>query len=373
MFPILRKIFQEQSQRKRGADLAFGAVRALGAIGGPEVRTFLLRAVGNADFRVRLAAAEVMAAQEPMDVNIRGALRKLLVDDEPVVRQVTAMTIGKTASDEVKELIPELADRLEDAHIKTRDVAHRALKRLTDKDFGFDPAHWKSWWKNRSETPGPKKPAPSTSVSTYYGVNVHSDRLLFIVDLSGSMAFPWGQDTTRIDVAREELAKALTKLDPGTLFNIIVFSDKVKSWRKGAVLAKPDTVERALKWMDKVFKEPRGGTFMHAALERAFIENPRVDTIFLLTDGLATDGEPIVPEAILASVGTWNRYRRVVINTFALTLEDLDKKGMNEANLAQIKRFMQQLARLTDGQAKVVTDLPPGFVKKGTSPKNGKK
>jgi len=364
----LQEIFAEQSKRRDGIDLAYGAVRGLGSIGAlggeaaGEVRRFLLRAVGHTDFRVRLAAAEVMPSQVPLDINVRGAIRTLLKDDAPVVRQATAAAIGDA---EIEEFVPELAEQLLDVHIKTRAVAHEALKRITDKDLGYDPAHWKGWFENRAENVGPVKATPSTSVSTYYGVKVHSDRMLFIVDLSGSMAFPWGQDTTRIDVARAELSRVLKQLDPGTLFNMIVFADKVKAWRKAETLATADTVESALKWMNKVFKEPRGGTYMHAALERAFRENAKIDTIFLLTDGLATDGEPIVPEAILASVNTWNRYRRVVIHTFALTLEDLDKKGLHERNLGEIKKFMRQLARLTGGTSKIVTDLPKGMRKNG--------
>lgn len=363
----LIEMFAEQSTKREGMDLASAAIRALGAIGARggtgavdkqqagEVRRFLLRAVGNPDFRVRLAAAEVAAQQVPLDINMRGALRQLLGDESPVVRQATAEGIGKA---KLEELIPELAARLNDVHIKTRDVAHTALIAITGKDLGYDADHWQTWFKHRAESEVPAKSSPSASVTSYYGVRVHSDRMLFIVDLSGSMAFPWGQDTTRIDVARAELRRVLKGLNPDSLFNIIVFSDKVKAWRKGEILATPDAVERALAWMGKTFKEPRGGTYMHAALEKAFAENAKVDTIFLLTDGLATDGEPIVPEAILASVSSWNRYRGVTIHTFALTLEKLDKKGIHRRNLADIKKFMRQLAHLTGGVARVVDDIP---------------
>ena len=223
-------------------------------------------------------------------------------------------------------------------------------------------------------------PKSSSSVPTYYGVNVHSDRLLFIVDLSGSMAFPWGRDDTRIAVARDELKKVLTNLapekngaaleGPATLFNVIVFSDQVSSWRKGEAVATRKNVAEALEWVTKTFEQPTGGTYMHAALEKAFAENPNVDTIFLLTDGLATDGEPIVPEAILASLNVWNRYRRVVIHTIALTLEELDPRGVPKRNLDEIKKFMRQIANLTHGECKIVTRPP---TKKAKSAKGARK
>ena len=110
------EVFSEQSTKREGMDLASAALRALGAIGARggtdavdkqqagEVRRFLLRAVGNPDFRVRLAAAEVAAQQVPLDINMRGALRQLLGDESPVVRQATAEGIGKA---KIEELIPE--------------------------------------------------------------------------------------------------------------------------------------------------------------------------------------------------------------------------------------------------------------------------
>jgi len=351
-----RALFMEQGERRDGIDLAYAALQALGSIGGPAVRSTLLRAVGHRDYRIRLAAADVMARQQPTDVNVRGALRKLLVDDAPVVRQAAAASIGEA---KLEELLPELSERLLDAHVKTRDVAYRALKQITGEDLGFDPEDWMRWWKYRSEDAKAHRLAPSSTSASYYGVQVRSDRLLFIVDLSGSMAFPWGHDETRIAVARSQLRLALSHLAPSSLFNMIVFSDKVKAWRKGEVQAQPDTVKRALAWVGKTFNEPHGGTFMHAALEIAFRDNPQTDTIFLLTDGLATDGTPIVPEAILSSVRIWNRYRRVVVNTFALTLEDMDPGGLERRELVEIKHFMRQLARLTGGTCQIIRKPPP--------------
>ncbi len=349
------ELFAIYSVKRAGMPLAHAAVRAAGSINGREVRPFLIRGVAHENWRIRLAVADVMAWQKPADVNVRGALKRLLVDDEPVVRQRAATSIGEAR---FEELLPEVADLLNDPHIKTRSVAHEALRRLTHKDIGYDPVHWKEWWKSRPDSIGKIKPSPSSSVVTYYGVNVHSDRLIFVVDVSGSMAMPRGGKTTRIKVARDELRKVLLALDPKTVFNVIVFSDKVKAWRRGEAPASQANVAKVLGWLDKTLAEPRGGTYMHAALKKAFAENPEMDTVFLLTDGLASDGEPIVPEAILASVSSWNRYRRVVIHTFALTLENEAPDLQPRKNLAEIKRFMKQLATATGGRCTVVTKAP---------------
>ena len=353
----LLEIFETSQGKERRIHLAHAALRAIGSIASRKDRTFLLRGPSYEDWRLRLAAADVMGLQKPIDLNIRNALKQLLHDEKSVVREAAALSTGRAR---IVELTDDLADLLQDAHLKTRRVALEALERMHHKNLGWDPEDWRRWWKTLAHEPERPLQQPSTSSASYYGVQVYSDRVLFIVDLSGSMAFPWGKDVekTRIGVARAQLRKVLQDLDPDTLFNVIVFSDKVKAWRKGETLATRESVAAALTWIDKTFDKPEGGTFMHDALETAFAENPEVDTIFLLTDGLATDGEPIVPEAILASVNRWNRFRRVVVNTFALTLEDLDPDGLNKGNLVEIKRFMRRLAMLTGGECTVVSRLP---------------
>jgi len=348
-------LYAEYAPKRDGMAIAHAAVRALGSVGGLEVRPFLLGAASHANWRIRLAVADVMASQKPFDVNVRGTLRKLLTDDEPVVRQRTAASVGESR---ITELLPEVAALLDDSHVKTRAVAHDALRHLTHKDLGYDPEDWIEWWKHQTEEVGAIKPSPSSSVVTYYGVSVRSDRLIFVVDVSGSMSMPKGGTTTRIEVARRELRRVLALLDPDTLFNVIVFSDKVKAWRKGQALATKDNVARVTQWLDRTLAEPRGGTFMYAAFEKAFTENPDMDTMYLLTDGLASDGEPIVPEAILASIDGWNRYRRVTIDTFALTLEDETPATPPAANLEPIKAFMRQVAAITGGRCTVVTKAP---------------
>jgi HEAT repeat protein len=374
----LQEIYEQEQERRTGVHLAYAAARAIGSIGARhgdesrEVRRFLIRAAKSPDFRLRLAVAEATAKQQELDLNMRGLLRTLLADEKSAaVRQAAARGIGDAG---LQEFVPELAERLEDERIKTRDVAYEALVKISDRDLGYDASHWKAWFENRSESETPQKTTPYAAESSYFGVRVHSDRVLFIVDLSGSMAYPWGQETTRLDVARSELQAALQHLPSGTLFNIIAFSDSVKSWQRKESAATPKSVKSALKWMARVFKEPRGGTFMYAALEKAFTENPQVDTIFLLSDGLATDGEPIVPDAIYESVNEWNRYRRVTIHTFALTLEDLPQKGLPPDAFDDVKAFMQRLAAETGGTSHVIKDVPTSkaATKPRSAPKKGK-
>jgi HEAT repeat protein len=67
-------------------------------------------------------------SQKPFDLNVSGALKKLMVDPVPVVKQATAASIGAAR---LEELVPELTQHLEAPHVRTRAIAHGALRRIS--------------------------------------------------------------------------------------------------------------------------------------------------------------------------------------------------------------------------------------------------
>jgi hypothetical protein len=203
------------------------------------------------------------------------------------------------------------------------------------------------------------EPERKITFAQYYGVSVPSDRVLFVVDVSGSMSWPWRKEPKRIDVARKELARVLRELRPESLFNVILFSTKVRAWQKAEVPADPRHVEAALAWVERNVRDPEGDTYAYAALEEAFGRNPEFDTICLLSDGAPSHGPYVSPEGILASAKVWNRYRGAVIHTVGLTLESLDRGMPNLAeDLPQMKRFLEQLSATTRGECRIVTRPP---------------
>ena len=201
--------------------------------------------------------------------------------------------------------------------------------------------------------------ARTYTFARYYGMSVHSDRVVFIVDVSGSMNWPWRRDPKRIEIARRQLTRVLKEMNRKTLFNLIVYSNKVRLWQKKEVEARPTNVAKALKWVDRTLVKPEGDTHTHDALKAAFSRNPEFDTIYLLSDGNPSDGDHVCPEGILAQVRVWNRHRRAAIHTIGLTLENLDR-GMPiiAERPREMKAFMKDLARFTGGECRIVTNLP---------------
>jgi hypothetical protein len=332
-------------------------VRALGKVGGPGARATLLAAATNPDWRVRVAAAEVLPLSAAGDEKMLAATKGLLLDQEPPVRRAAA----KGAADaKLEALVPDLIELLQqDPRLRTREVARQALKTITGRDYGHDANAWRQWLRAQAsdkETLGD----PRITVAQYYGMALLSDRVLFIIDVSGSMSWPWRKDPKRIDVARKELERVLATLKPPCLFNMIVFSTRVHAWQRSEALADPKNVEAAIAWAENRVRDPDGDTYTYDALDEAFERNPEFDTIWLLSDGAPSDGAFFSPEGILECVKCWNRYRGAVISTIGLTLEDLDRGRPNLAeDLPLMKSFVQRLASSTGGECKLILRPPP--------------
>jgi hypothetical protein len=260
-----------------------------------------------------------------------------------------------SADAKLEAVEPDLVELLgQDPRLRTRETARQALKKLCGRDFGHDVGAWRAWLRTKAEgASGDERPITSAE---YFGVSVRSDRVLFVLDVSGSMSWPW-RDPKRIDVARKELARVIKELPPVSLFNVIIFSTKVRSWQRSEVQADARNVAAALSWIERNVRDPEGATYVYDALEEAFGRNEEFDTICLLSDGAPSHGPFCSREGILASVRVWNRFRGAVIHTIGLTLESC---GANLAeDLGLMKAFVRDLAALTGGDCRIVVRPPP--------------
>src|SRR6185295_18188649 len=176
---------------------------------------------------------------------------------------------------------------------------------------------WTAWWdKHENEVlagtyvPGPTDKADGPGVTTFYGIPLHSTKVVFILDVSLSMKEPttWkpeidvGTDKLEgdraIDVARYELRKVVKSLPEGALFDIIGMYGRLAMLSEKWVVAAKDAREKAVKFLQGL--EIRSGTDVHGALMRALDFSggnwntpPRedsIDTIFMLSDGMPSVG-----------------------------------------------------------------------------------
>ncbi|MFT5733992.1 MAG: HEAT repeat protein [Planctomycetota bacterium] len=156
----------------------------------------------------------------------------------------------------------------------------------------------------------------------FFGIRIVSERVLFIVDVSGSMSIPMRRDTvsetppTRMDVAKRELRDAIGSLPDGALFNIAPFSGSVMTWLDGGVATGSEqTRAEAQLWVSKL--EAMGGTNLYESLVFAF-NDPDVDTIYLLSDGEPSVGDLIDPQLIRDDIADRNQHRGMKINSISI-------------------------------------------------------
>lgn len=268
-----------------------------------------------------------------------------------LVRSSAAATLAKLRS---KAAIEPLIARLDVEEGRLRSDIGRALTSLTGQDFHGNVALWQRWWKDNGPTfevapAAPPKSAVEAAAEqrgvSFFGISTESQRVLFVLDLSGSMKFsmspksnptddpsrpydtPGADETSRLDAAKRDLIKALGGLRDGAHFNLVLFASDVWSWADDLVVMSPDKRVALTKYVEEV--DAIGATNIYGALERAFevagasggdtFSNPQIDTIYLLTDGKATVGVTTDRDEIISFVRSRNQSARITIHTIGLS------------------------------------------------------
>jgi hypothetical protein len=248
------------------------------------------------------------------------------------VQALKALTDLRTA-----EAVGAIVGRMERETGLMRRRFADALWSLTGEPHRTNAAAWKAWWEKSREGFQPIPPEElaarqakeelrrlkqTTKVANFFGVKIESHRVVFVVDVSGSMnetlapKFLGERGAVRMEVAKLELKRAIDDLDLSALFNIVAFSSGVHAWREKGLgtLSGPDK-EDAKAFVDLL--AANGGTNVYGALRAAF-SDPEVDTIVFLSDGEPSVGEVVDEGAIRARVAEWNAHRGVVIHTVAV-------------------------------------------------------
>lgn len=316
----------------------------------------------DAEPRVRVASARSMASfqrEEAIE-----SLKAFLKDPDWRVR---AAAIESLRAAKTGEAVSALLEVMAGETGRLRDDINAALKEMTGQRHE-EPEAWAGWWKSvgqRIPPPGtiegepPPKPAyVDAHGPNFYGIPTRSARICFVIDMSGSMEHPVdplkqraavtgrkdgpegpAAGRTRWEVARNELKRAVTRLNAKQNFTVIFFSNAVKLWRAEMVPATPENKKKLEDEVDLI--NPRGATFTLGAMREAFSlagafksasatsrEGGGVDTIFLLSDGAPTDAEMteeaklMDPGIILQSVREWNKDLRITIHTIAVDIMD---------------------------------------------------
>ena len=297
---------------------------------------------------------------------------------------VEFLEIARSAQS-VPALIEVLARQMpatgkEDAHAtglrsgELRQRAFEVLVSLSGARFPMEDADaWRRWWDKArenfavAEIAEKKVDGDATSTGgTFFGIPVRGSRVLFIVDTSGSMLEDMRAGTTtskdlagkpKIDAAKHELLQVVDKLTPDCAFNLVWFSNGAESWSKDMVEATPANKKKFAKVVEGLRAD--GSTNLWEALQQGLkLEsfahgaryNVRYDEIFILSDGIPTNGAIKDPKELLSILRDSNRYSRITINTIYIAGDpESERKAAQFAGMSGAD-FMRKIAEDNGGR-----------------------
>lgn len=284
----------------------------------PEVRSLALDALGNSADKAHID--QLIAA----------------LDDKNWSTRLAALEALERMH--VKEAISPIIIRMAKEEGRMQNEFANTLWRLTGQPYADNSVAWDNWWKEAGANFQILSDADLAKVKTgeeewrlrqethidtkFFGIRIISHRVIFIIDISGSMDDGLANDykgkpaDNRMEVAKSELSKCIQGLDPSALFNIYTFSSDVEKWVDGSLAAANEKNRTdAVAFVDKL--KAFGGTNLYGAVKAAF-QDPDVDTIFIMSDGEPTVGDVIEPSMIREHVKAWNEHRKIQINTIQI-------------------------------------------------------
>ena len=337
---------------------AFLGVAAGRSTGGDAL---LKDAVGDAKSRqdafIRAAALEAIGANERGDLHgiVEEILKTYNKDWEeefsivPICASFAAGRIGN--ADNRLTLVSALADVLEKYQNKRiQHFAADACAKITGEKPFVESSYWRAWVASNGQMSGAEgdKTFAKPKTPTFFGSQAVGNRIVFVIDISGSMAEPVkvaglpkppepepepkGPETggkndkdkdknkpkkkpvpppdysgvsRKIDLAKVELVYAIQQLDEDYFFNVVVYDTNHEYLLGSGAFSKATEANKA-KFIAQVKSfEPREMTNIHGALKRAYKvtdkgeckNDPAWDgialaygasTIFFLTDGMPT-------------------------------------------------------------------------------------
>jgi hypothetical protein len=271
-----------------------------------------------------------------------------LVDKEWNLRSSVVRALAKLRS---RAAVPAMIDQLEIEEGRVRTDIGEALKSLTGRNFRSNVDQWRKWYDDNKDTFEVPIELPKSTEEealekvgmTFFGLRTESQKVLFVLDVSGSMDFPMRTYTndkensgeTRISVAKRELLQALAGIREGGMFNIVLYSNDVWSWSDEPVVMSVETRAEVTTFVEEL--TVMGGTNLYGAIKggldacrgearRKDVGTPKwitpvYDTIFLLSDGAPSVGISTDREDILDMAAEENSDLSVTINSIGLSSE----------------------------------------------------
>ena len=301
-------------------------------------------AKSNAGVVAVVAVADEMGfrADAPSLATLKKLARQRCFADFFACRRAVVQALIRFRTTESVDALLKLLPKLDG---EVRGDVVRYLEEISHERFEYDVKAWRAWWKEHSQ--GFKFPQGGVAMvgrmeipqggSSYYGLPLYARRVVFVIDISGSMAGP------RLAMAQRELTSVVGGLPEDASLGLVAFSTQVLPWRKELAAATRANKQDAFRFIKLLVA--RGSTATYDALEVAFRYD--AEAIYLLSDGEPNHGKIVNPAGIIMAISGANRGRRLSIYTIGIAPGAAE--GANES-------FMKTLAEENFGLYKRVDE-----------------
>lgn len=200
-----------------------------------------------------------------------------------------------------------------------------------------DAQAWREFWaKEQDNIVVPRRLAKTDANGTrtqFFGVPVTGTSIAFLIDTSGSMDNPPAKNgpitglrrtrtaRTRLEAAKEQLALAAQVMAPESQYYLLTFADKARTWTRTPIRPGRRSTRSLTGLLSRL--NAKGGTNLYAGLITALETEgrsygdqalPKIDELFLLSDGDPTAGEVRDTDTICELVRQANKYAKIRIN-----------------------------------------------------------
>ncbi|HET6201219.1 MAG TPA: HEAT repeat domain-containing protein [Planctomycetota bacterium] len=359
----------EQALADREVGVRRAAARALGRVRYKPALKALLKVAGDRDLYLRANGVEALARIDPegmrgiflgalsdADAGVRcallGALPGLFADaaeerssaalEDPDWRP-RLQAVENLASIPTKTSVDALVRASGDGRPVVREKAVAALRETTGMKWS-SRKEWEDWWGKSRESfafPEGKGEAPASQPSgtraTYHGLQVTSDHVAFLIDRSAMMRARLRDGREKKEAALAELGSVLPRLRGELIFNVFTYAGDVDSlWKKAGPLD-----ERAQKAaLSFVERAPIGGQKNIWDALRTVVDDPTLDTLYLLSSGEPEVGLYVHWNRVTLHLKDLNRFHKVVVHTVAYSESEWYREQLEKIAQATGGRYV---------------------------------
>lgn len=239
---------------------------------------------------------------------------RLKADPDPSVRLAVLRALRELGTRAAVALVIE---RLEvEPRLRLQVACLATLQSLSGLKHRADPRPWRRWLASLAEdwvaSPGGTPTTEFGRTASFAGLPILSDRVVFLIDFSGSLWYEREGRPARKGRVDELMREALPRLTEEAEFNVIPYTGEPHPWRPALVRATERNVKIALADFEANTVRGSGNVFDAVLLA---LGDPRVDRLVILTDGAPTGGRRWKLELMVPLLEQAARFRGVAIDS----------------------------------------------------------